>query len=57
MQLGYILVVVWFLGDGTVTGEAIDHYYDAHECWQNAVWSQETADPGKAYPCVPETAE
>tara|TARA_Y200000002_G_scaffold279826_1_gene233932 strand:- start:6000 stop:6173 length:174 start_codon:yes stop_codon:yes gene_type:complete len=57
MQLGYILVVVWFLGDGTVTGEAIDHYYDAHECWQNAVWSQETADPGKAYTCVPETAE
>ena len=52
--LGYILVAVWILANGTVTGEAVDYFTDPHECWQEAVWSQEVADPGVAYTCVPE---
>ena len=38
--LGYILVMVTILADGTVTGESIDYFKDPNECFQNVLWEE-----------------
>ena len=50
--LGWYLLMVSILPDGTVTGEVLDYYNDPVECYSEAVELKLGSDQGLAFTCV-----
>ena len=53
--MGYILVLVTMLADGTVTGKAIDYFTNPQECHQTIQWEEEIAERGVGIVCLEDT--
>jgi len=50
--LGWYLLMVSIMPDGTVTGEVLDYYDDPQTCFSVALEYHMGKDPGLAFTCV-----
>ena len=55
MTYGFILVVVWILPSGVVTGDALNWYDNPSSCWEDAIRMKEDSELGFGYVCVEDT--
>tara|TARA_B100001029_G_C14977795_1_gene404153 strand:- start:139 stop:318 length:180 start_codon:yes stop_codon:yes gene_type:complete len=55
MTYGFILVSVWILSSGDITGEALNWYDNPTSCWEEAIRMKENSKVGIGYVCVEDT--
>ena len=55
MIYGFILVSVWILSSGEITGKALNCYYNPTSCWEEAIRMKEISEVGIGYVCVEDT--
>lgn len=52
---GFILLSVWIMSNGDITGQALNWYDNPTECWEEAIRMKENDVPGVGYLCVEDT--
>mgnify|MGYP001185175583 CR=1 FL=1 len=55
--VGFYLLMVSILPDGTVTGQVLDYFDDPYECVQMGMIEESISPPGIGYVCVEDYVE
>ena len=57
MIFGFYLLVLSILPNGDVSGEVLDYYADADNCFSAAIEMKRDAGPGVGFTCIEDVVE